>query len=95
MLSPEDKWQLFATDFTDGNWETAGVHVPTEVALAIVNTADRDEKVRLYNECINAGITARDESDQLKEWDREACSKRHRKNGAKVNPIPLPLQWCP
>lgn len=85
MSSPKDKWQLFATDFTDSNWDTAGVHVPPEVALAIVNAADKDEKVRLYNECINAGMTARDENDQLKEWDREASGKRHKKNGAKVS----------
>ena len=63
----------------------AGVHVPPEVALAIVNATDKDEKVRLYNECINAGMTARDENDQIKEWDREDSGKRHKKNGAKVS----------
>jgi hypothetical protein len=85
MSSPKDIWQLFATDFTDGNWDTAGVHVPPEVALAIVNAVDRDEKARLYNECIDAGLTARDENDQLKEWDKEASNKRHKKDGAKVS----------
>ena len=85
MSSHKDKWQIPKLDFTDGNWDTAGVQVPPEVALAIVNATDRDEKVRLYNECIDAGLTARDENNQLKEWDKEARNKRHKKNGAKVN----------